>query len=182
MVLAAVLSAVLTLTLAVVPVESAVVGQPGNAVVLDFHAEAAVGFSPTRLRWRSNARGPPGSGGRTVWLKEDRESLSFAICLPRASEVQVQEVRFSSDGWKKEGAVMVDGEEVGVVVLVGLWKKEENWWVFLYFLGFVLGVEERKTGGLSVFGVGGRRVFMSLSYCERKWTTGRCSCRCRVLC
>ena len=53
---------------------------------------------------------------------------------------------------------------MGVLVLVGLWKKD-NWWVFLYFSGFVLGVEERKTGGLSVLG----------------WADGGCSCPCHVV-
>ena len=84
--------------------------RPNNPQVLSLQAEHGFGFSPERVHWRSNAR--TWQKRQTVWLKEDGEYLTIAICLPRQAEVEVESVRFSSDGWKKEAAVLIDGKEV----------------------------------------------------------------------
>jgi hypothetical protein len=47
-----------------------------------------------------------------VWLRNDGDVISFVICMPRAEEVQVEQVVYSTDGWGKHGAVLIDRQEV----------------------------------------------------------------------
>ncbi|XP_070185245.1 uncharacterized protein [Littorina saxatilis] len=98
---------------------------PGGSRVLAFQAEAAVGYNPRNIHWRSQA-----AGQQAVWLEGDGDSLEFAICLPRADQVHVTSVRFSSDGWMKEGSVVVDNEEVGTFFTVDNSYRGVNWNTF----------------------------------------------------
>lgn len=72
-------------------------------VLLDFQGENVAGATQ---HFRSNA-----TGGKTAWLSEGG-CLRFPVCMPEGQEVSVEEVRFSSDGWKKVVAIRIDGQEV----------------------------------------------------------------------
>ncbi|PVD38210.1 hypothetical protein C0Q70_00821 [Pomacea canaliculata] len=79
-----------------------------GGVVLDLQAEDTVGYDPANARWRSNA-----SNARSVLLQRDGDFLRFVICLPSDMQVFVEDVRYSTDGWSKIGAILVDEQETG---------------------------------------------------------------------
>merc|ERR1719348_996631 len=85
-------------------------------------AEHAVGFKPTNVHWRSN-----GGALKSVWLERDGDSLEFAICVPKPGTVKVSRLRFSQDGWQKEGAVLIDGFETGTFHTLDNSNHGYNW-------------------------------------------------------
>lgn len=86
---------------------SMTVAQAAASTTLDFQAEDVKGFAEDRIHWRSNAR-----NDRAVWLHNIGEYLTITICLLEPMHVTVEEVRFSSDGLEKRGAILVDKNEV----------------------------------------------------------------------
>ena len=50
--------------------------------------------------------------GQAVWLHRDGAMINFLVCLPEASEVEVEQVTYSSDGWEKTAVVRVDSQQV----------------------------------------------------------------------
>ena len=87
-------------------------GVHGAPAVFDVQAEEGQGFDPANVHWRSNAEGK-----QAVWLRND-ERLNFTFCLPADDNITVLEIRFSSDGAEKEGAVLIDGTEVSTQFLL----------------------------------------------------------------
>lgn len=86
-----------------------------GGVVLDLQAEDTVGYDPANARWRSNA-----SNARSVLLQRDGDFLRFVICLPSDMQVFVEDVRYSTDGWSKIGAILVDEQEVNFTLFFTL--------------------------------------------------------------
>ena len=81
-------------------------GARGAPAAFYLEAEQGEGFQPDNAHTRANAR-----DGLAVWLRGE-ERLTFTFCLTADDNMTVMEVRFSSDGYEKEGAVLVDGTEV----------------------------------------------------------------------
>nr|KAG5703191.1 hypothetical protein BaRGS_027356 [Batillaria attramentaria] len=90
--------------------------------VVYFEAEDGTGFEADYSHWRSNAR-----GRKAVWLRKDGDYLTIDFCLPRDTEVAVEEVRFSSDGWAKMGAIYIDGTPMGTFNTTDNSNRGFNW-------------------------------------------------------
>ncbi|KAK7491840.1 hypothetical protein BaRGS_00016859 [Batillaria attramentaria] len=78
------------------------------AVVIDLEAEHGDGFDARNAHWRSNAWGK-----KAVWLRDDGDYLTIHICVPRKTEVAVEQIWFSNDGWKKTAVIYIDGIKIG---------------------------------------------------------------------